>query len=111
MYKYNIIENGEVTEDHILNGEKKDVWECPLALSVSEELGWDVRVEAEQLFLHLTNDWIIPSKSIPSEVYLLSAEIQSWMREFDLGWEVQPFEYEVLENFFIKMKGEVLANV
>ena len=56
---------------------------CPIALAAKRKLG-EVRVSAQYLFI---NGEIVPTN--------LPEEAQYFVREFDAGGEVEPFEFRI----------------
>ena len=95
----------QVTKEHIKNGESCSIWHCPLAISISDSLGWDATVNKTEVYRYESL-----SKAGPDYFYYLSPQIQDWIQQFDKEIESEPFEFEIEDNF-IKMKNEVLTEV
>lgn len=81
----------KVTKTHIKNGKSNTGYSCPIALAAKESLGlpniyvgltfisWDAPVDSNLLF-----------RSIK-----LSDYVCEFIRDFDAGLEVEPFEFEL----------------
>ena len=96
----------KVTSRHIKDGEQDSLQFCPLALSLKENLDWNVEV------CSFTVKKYYDSSMLKIEEYFdLSKKVENWVEKFDDdSGEVEPFTFEI-EGSFIKMEDEHLENV
>ena len=93
----------QVSNKHILRGEQFDCLHCPLALSIKDNFQFDAWVGFAKIYEY--RDHV---RFIPEYRYRLSRGVQNWMGRFDRGETCKPFEFEIVEEDLLKMKGEVI---
>lgn len=79
-----------VTAEHIAQGVQAECTRCPIALAIGEALPDATYVSVNLRAIELTDG--------PHEVYLqdpLPIRARAFIREFDNGWPVRPFSFEL----------------
>lgn len=76
----------KVTQKHIDNGFKNNCWRCPIALAIEEQL--------------INKSFTVASSTIriQGNVINLPYEACNFIRKFDNGLPVEPFEFELDYN-------------
>lgn len=75
----------EITAEDIKNGVRSNLFRCPLALALSRALG-------TQAIIHRC---IIPDATKPCQWGVTPPEVLEWLRDYDDGFEVLPFSFEM----------------
>lgn len=82
---------GKVTDQHIEKGEPTSALTCALALSLQDTLkNESIGVKARAIE-YLDSDGFY-------QEYRISKKVRYWIRSFDEGYEVEPFQYKLKDN-------------
>ena len=76
----------KVTQDHIARGLRNNSSLCTIALALEEATGHAAIVSLYSAFL-------LPAT--PLKIFRLPDEVSIFIHRFDVGFSVQPFEFEV----------------
>lgn len=79
----------KVTDRNIVNGEKSSALRCSIALAMKEWIPRLTVVQVTYYYAYLTFD-SIPEYRIP-----LPNKVTDFIRDFDSGKEVEPFEFKL----------------
>ena len=88
-----------VTRDHICRGDQNSLWGCPIALALQETCGWSSLIcvisnEATDLD---DSGGRIRNADLP-------AEAVRFIKDFDAGRDVSPFEFEIAVSEWKELK-------
>ena len=78
-----------ITQDHIDRGIRFNCSRCPAALAIIEATGREVEVSISWVWLH-EKKYERAARRIR-----ISPEVSQFMREFDVGLPVLPFDFEL----------------
>lgn len=78
----------ELTEQHLLRGERKNPFGCAVCLAINENFP-DKRIMVDGKYVSLYDDRYREVR------FELPEEIQKWINSYDNGHEVEPVIFEV----------------
>ena len=81
----------KVSEDHILRGTRHSVNSCPIALALKEGNGWSSRMG-----VCASTAWDSSGEKVRR--YWLPAVAAQFIKRFDTGRFVRPFEFELIRE-------------
>ena len=91
----------QVTKEHIKDGLPEEERYCPLALSLKENLGWNVEVGSFTIRKCYDSDMVKTE-----EYYYLSKNIRNWIKKFDKNSsKIESFTFEI-KRTDIEMEDE-----
>jgi len=87
----------KVTEEHIAHGYAESCTKCPIALAIREQ----VKLDKEQTIFvrpYVATIYYNKDESLKFVSYLLPEAAHQFIKTFDKGREVEPFEFEMKEE-------------
>jgi hypothetical protein len=81
-----------VNRNDIAQGMPGNGWRCPVALAIARDLGCHTMV-GEGWAVTVAPDFTVASDFRSLD---LPPEVQTWIRKFDRGETVEPFEFELV---------------
>lgn len=99
-----IIRKGQVTDHHIEIGTPTGALTCALALSLQDTL------ENESIGVKARAIEYLDSDGFYQE-YRISKKVRYWIRSFDEGYEVEPFQYKIKDNIVSMVEEEESCEV